>query len=341
MLAQKNIKLIFFFSLVALTAILCFMVLKPFLATIAVALIFSVVLSPLHERLTRLFQGKSGLAAFILTLLVVLVAVSALSFLAANIYQESRNFYVKVQNGETQTLNAIAEAVGGKVQALAPNVELSVQEVTDKIFAWTAAHVAPVASSTANIFFNILIVTISMFFILKDGKSWRSTFLSWSPLDDIHDNEILSRLEVTINSVIRGSLLIAAIQGTLVGVGFFIFGVPEAFLWGTVAAITALIPGVGTSLVLIPGILYLFLTGHNPGAVGLLIWSALIVGMIDNFLAPYLYGKGSKVHPLFMLLSVLGGVSAFGIAGFIFGPVLLSLAMTLIDVYKLIIKKTE
>jgi len=339
MTTYRSPQLIFFFILSIATALLCFLVFKPFIPTLAVAAIFAVVLLPLHERLATTFGNRRGLAALVLTLVIVLFTVSLLSFLAANIYQESKDFYLSVQSGQATSFEETAGVIEDKINSFLPNFKIDVRAITEKVFAWASNHLAPLASSTANIFFKILLATVTMFFLLRDSTHLRKAIVTLSPLKDQHDDEILSRLSVTINSVVRGSLLIATIQGTLVGLGFFLFGVPEAFLWGTVAAVTALIPGVGTALVLTPGILFLFLTGHTGTALGLLVWSVIIVGMVDNFLAPYLYGRGSRVHPLLMLLSVIGGISVFGIAGFIFGPVLVSLAFTLADIYRLVVPK--
>jgi len=116
--------------------------------------------------------------------------------------------------------------------------------------------------------------------------------------------------------------------------------VPSAILWGVIAAITALIPGFGTSLVIIPAILYLFLTGHIVQAVGLVIWGALAVGLIDNFLGPKLVGRGMHLHPLLVILSVLGGAALFGPIGFLLGPLCLGLFLTLFDIYFYLSKKS-
>jgi predicted PurR-regulated permease PerM len=132
----------------------------------------------------------------------------------------------------------------------------------------------------------------------------------------------------------KGSLFIALIQGCLTGIGFAIAGVPNPALWGSVAMISALIPGIGTSLVLIPGILFLFGTGHPGPGFGLLAWGALAVGLIDNFLSPKLLGRGTNLHPLFILFSVMGGLALFGPLGFLFGPLVLSLWSALISIYQ-------
>ena len=118
--------------------------------------------------------------------------------------------------------------------------------------------------------------------------------------------------------------------------GFSIFGVPNPILWGSVAAVAALIPGVGTALVLIPSILYLFFIGETVSASGLLVWGIVAVGLVDNILGPKLVGRGIKLHPFLTLLSILGGISFFGPLGFLFGPLTLSLLFAFLEIYSTI-----
>jgi predicted PurR-regulated permease PerM len=113
-----------------------------------------------------------------------------------------------------------------------------------------------------------------------------------------------------------------------------IFDIPAPAVWGAVAAIAAFIPGIGTSLVIVPGIIYLLLTGNTAYAIGLAIWGAVAVGLIDNVLGPHLVNKGVHIHPFLILVSVLGGLSTFGPIGFILGPLVLALLFALLEVYR-------
>jgi predicted PurR-regulated permease PerM len=176
---------------------------------------------------------------------------------------------------------------------------------------------------------------------LKDGRRFVKSLIALSPLADKYDQQIFDRMTVAINSVLRGQLFVALIQGFLSGLGFYIFGVPNPALWGTVAAVCALVPGVGTSLVLIPVIAYLFLSGSYLPAFGETIWGAFGVGLIDNLLGPTLVGKGARVHPLFILFSVIGGIVLFGPMGFLLGPLTVSLLYALLDIYELLILKPK
>ena len=156
-----------------------------------------------------------------------------------------------------------------------------------------------------------------------------------SPLPDKDDEHILRKLAISIRSVALGTVLTALIQGTLTAIGLSFFGFERAVLWGCIAAIGALIPGIGTSIVFIPAILFLVYTGQYVTAGGVFIWSALAVGLIDNLVGPYLMSRGNKLHPFFILLSVLGGISLFGPIGFILGPVSLTLLLVLLELYSI------
>ena len=128
-------------------------------------------------------------------------------------------------------------------------------------------------------------------------------------------------------------MIIAVIQGASTSIGLAIFGVPNAIIWGMVAAVASLIPGLGTSLIILPAILYLFLNEQTMQAAGLIIWGMTAVGLIDNFLGPKIVGRGMKLHPLLVILAVLGGFAFFGPIGFILGPLTLGMFLALFDIY--------
>ncbi|RJR12807.1 AI-2E family transporter, partial [Candidatus Parcubacteria bacterium] len=160
-----------------------------------------------------------------------------------------------------------------------------------------------------------------------------------SPLKDGDDEIIATRLGSAVLATVKGNLLIGLIQGAMTGLGFLLFGVPNAALWGSVAAVMALVPGLGTAIVILPAAIFLFLTGDTTGAIGLLVWGIAAVGLIDNFLGPRLVGMGLKLHPLAVFLAVLGGLSLFGPIGFLLGPLTLSVCLALIDIYFSLQKK--
>ncbi len=173
-----------------------------------------------------------------------------------------------------------------------------------------------------------------MFYFLKDSTEFKKSIIVFSPLGDENDEKIMTGLTQAINGVIKGSLLIAVVQGVLLGFGLWLFGIPNAALWGVVAGITSLIPTFGTSLVSVPAIIFLFVTGNTAAAVGLLLWAAVLVGLIDNFLGPLVVSRQAKLPSVLILFSVLGGISLLGPVGVLVGPLTISLLYTLIAIYR-------
>jgi predicted PurR-regulated permease PerM len=173
-----------------------------------------------------------------------------------------------------------------------------------------------------------------MFYFLKEGTKWKNIILHFSPLSDESGNKILDKLHIAVNGIIKGYLLIAVVQGVLMGLGLLIFGVPNAALWGVLTAVASLIPTVGTALVSVPAVLFLFILGKNGAAIGLAIWAGALVGTIDNMLSPLFVGKKIAIHPLLVLFSVLGGIALMGPIGILVGPLVISFMYALASVYK-------
>ena len=154
-----------------------------------------------------------------------------------------------------------------------------------------------------------------------------------SPLKDTEDIAIFNRVADSIRAVVTGTVLVAIIQGVLAAVGFSIFGIDRAILWGSIGAFGALLPGIGTAGIMVPAVAYLFYMGTFGSAIGLLVWAIATIVIVDNFIGPNLMSRGSNLHPFIVLVSVLGGVSLFGPIGFILGPVSVSLFMVLLEIY--------
>ncbi len=179
----------------------------------------------------------------------------------------------------------------------------------------------------------------SLFFILKNKTKLVALVKRISPIDAPYDEMALRRIQASINSVLRGSLSIALIEGILYSVAFTLAGIPNPMVWGGLVALAALVPAIGASLVTIPSILYLFINGYTTGGFILLGWSILSIIFIDNALAPILINRGLKLHPIITLLAILGGISFFGPLGFILGPVVVALFVTLLEIYASIHKQ--
>jgi predicted PurR-regulated permease PerM len=337
MVENKKLQTTYFFILFLASAILLYLVYKPFLQVIVIASILAVLLFPVYKRVLILFRGCKTFASLVVVLATTILITTPLYFLGSQILKESQSLYTNVQTNGGPFLTTVTKAIESPIRKISPDFTFNISAYLGDFANFLLKNLGPVLQGTAFVMLEILLTLITLYFFLKNGDEFVGGLIKLSPLDDKYDSEILTSIEKTINSVLKGSLSIAVIQGLLVGAGLYIFQVPNPALWGMVAAFCALIPGMGTAFVTVPSILYLVLIKDTPGAIGLFFWSALLVGTVDNILAPYLYTKGIKIHPLFVFFSVLGGVAYFGPMGFLFGPIVLSAFLAILHIYRLFI----
>ncbi len=317
-------------------AILVYFIVNPFLSPFILAAVFAFLFHPIYEKLLKFFGNKESLAALVTTLFSIVLVLLPVSFLGTQVAQEASDIYRYLVLNGTSGITLKVDELIEQARTFVPVPENF--DVDLKIYAKQGLEIlvqnfGSIFSSFTKMFLNLFVFIMSFYFLLKDGKKLKDYFVDLSPLEDTDDNKVVSKLATAVSAIVKGSLMIGLIQGTLTGIGFALFGVPNAVFWGTVAAISALIPGIGTSIILLPGIVYLFVTGNTFGGVGLLIWGVIAVGLIDNFLNPKLVGSGMKLHPLLVFLSVLGGLAFFGPLGFILGPLSVGVFLVLVDIY--------
>lgn len=330
----------FFFALLAVVGVLTVLIFLPYLSAIILALVCSVVFRPIHNKLLNIFSP--AVSAFMTIIFVAVIIFIPLGFFGLRISTEAQSLYGYITTEGNQAkivmmMNDLVLSVGHKVLGYYPEVSpdsFNIAGYAQSFLSWSFTNLDSIVSNTAKFAFNIFILLIALYYMLRDGGNLKKSIIAMSPLLDAYDEEIFSKLEAAIFSVVRGSLGVSIVQGLLTMLGFWIFGIPNPVLWGSVAAIASLIPGIGTAVVLIPAILYLYLTGSMLAAGGLLVWAILAVGLIDNFLGPYLVQRGVHVHEFLILLSVVGGLSFFGPIGFLLGPLILSLLFALLDIYR-------
>lgn len=330
----------FFFAMLAGILVLAFLVFQPYMVVLSVAAITAVALQPLYKRLVAWLHGSRTIAALLTVLIFVVVLLGPVALMGTRILREAGDLYQEIRLNRDVYLHTIDQAILAPARVWFPTFDFSLNSGIEQALVWLTQHLGAIFSGTANVLLDLLLGVIALFYFLRDGKHFSESFMRLSPLQDQHDRVIMDRLTVAVSSVIKGQLFIALIQGTLTGIGFWMFGVPNPTLWGSVAAVCSLVPGVGTSLILVPGIIVLLVTNQMMPAFGLTLWGGLAVGLIDNLLGPYLVGRGANVHPLWILFGVLGGISLFGPMGFLLGPLLVSLLFALLDIYRIVILRT-
>lgn len=328
----KIIERYFFFGLLLATLVFTFFIFKPFWIVLVLGTCFAIVLYPIYEW----FKNRKlpdWFSAFLTVFFFAIIICGPLFGIGVIVFNQSQDVYYSIVNSDGSKV--FLNSINNKVNDLLPSeINFNANEKASSLISFISNNVAKIFSTTLSTILSFFLMLLTIFYLLKDGARWRKALVKLSPLADADDHKIISRLTQTINGVLKGYLLVALAQGTLMGIGLAIFGVPNPALWGVIAAIVSVIPTVGTTLVSLPAIIFLFLTGHLGGAIGLLIWSVGIVSLIDNILNPFLIGKKINIPPFLILFAVLGGVVLLGPIGLLMGPLVLSLLYTLVSIYR-------
>ncbi|MCC7160343.1 AI-2E family transporter [Candidatus Nomurabacteria bacterium] len=328
----KIIEKYFFFGLLLTTLIFTFFIFRPFWIVLVLGASFAIILYPVHEWLNKKHL-PNWLASFLTLLFFVIVLCIPLFSIGSIVFNQSQNLYHSVINNGNSF--PFINEVGIKINSILPSgVYFDINQKISSLISLFTNNIANIFTATVSALLSFVLMLLAIFYFLKDGNNWRKTILRLSPLSDTDDEKIINKLSQTINGVMKGTLFIAIVQGILMAIGLTIFGVQNAAIWGVVAAITSLIPTVGTAIVSIPAIIFLFVTGYTFSAVGLLVWATIVVGTIDNFLTPYIIGNKISIPPFLILFSVLGGIALLGPVGVLIGPLTVSLLYTLIEMYQ-------
>lgn len=338
-MAASKERTYFLLALLIGSAVLTFFVFRPFIATVALAAVFAVLLRPVEVRIRAGMPRYPSLAAFLTLLIGCLFVLIPLTLLGTLVVGQSGAAFNSLLSGSFNIERA-ALTTGQWLEPHVPGATAFAESFSTQFSAyleqslqWFVGRAGTVITTAFDILLQLIVFLIALYYLLRDGEKLKHFLIRRSPLSDEEGRAIVRQLSLTVNSVVKGTLVIAAIQGFLAGLGYFFFGVPNEFLWGALTAVAALLPGLGTGFVLIPATLYLFLVGNLVGAIGLALWGLLIVSTIDNFLRPYLMSRGAELHPLIVLLSIIGGLAFYGPAGIFLGPLTASFLQAVYVVY--------
>jgi predicted PurR-regulated permease PerM len=313
-------------------AVLVVLVFLPELDAIVLGISVAVLFQPWYVSLKKALHDRSGAAAAIIVLLAVAIILVPLGFLGLQMFSEAQGLYGQLSSGGASAVPTIAW-FRTAIHNWLPSLNIDLTPYVQQVLGFLIGDIGSIFSGVLAAVGTLFLSFFALYYFLKDGSRLRASIVEHGPLPAAHAEEILARLYARAGSVIRGSLLVAALYGVFTGIGFFIFGLPSAILWGVVTAVASFIPGIGVLLIVVPGIVSLYLGGNIVGAIGLLAWLFVMSTTIEAYLRPRLLGGKEKVHPMLMLFAVLGGLSFFGPIGILLGPLALCLLLTLLESY--------
>jgi predicted PurR-regulated permease PerM len=329
----------------AVILLLAFWVFQPFILVFAVAACVALLLDPVQKRLAAALGGRPTLAA---SLLVLVTTVAILVPVLTSLFLLARQAAVFLEWIRVQPLlgpeevQRFWEQLPQRYPGLRRWIELLQAQVTPAL----SGGLAQLAGGANGLLQNVLgrvthavvdlgLFLLMLFFLLRDGGRLKAQLHPVSPFSEEQEHQIFDHLEQTIKGALQAVIVVPVLQGILAGVGFMMFGVPSPFVWGTAVILAATVPVFGSPLGWIPACVYLALQGRTGPALGLLVYGTLIVSGSDNVIKPMLLRGSARIHPLLGFLSIIGGVLAFGVFGFLIGPVVLSLVLSAIRIYRL------
>ena len=339
-----NLRTAFVLLLVVAVTALFLAVAWPFFKPLLLGALLAGLFHPLYRWITRLVGGRASLGAGITLLVLFLLGVGPVSAFLGIVLQQALTMsdqaipWLNQHLGAATAFNA-HEWLVQRFPALAkyvPSQEQLLEQVgaaAKTAGAFLVGFASRMTATTAVFLLNSFVMLYAMFFFFRDGDKILERIFYYTPLSDEDETRMLTQFASITRATVKGTLLIGVIQGTLAGIAFRVAGIEGAALWGTIMTILAIVPGIGAALVWVPAVVILFLTEQHVTAILLAAWCAAVVGTVDNFLRPMLVRRDAKMPDLLILIGTLGGLFLFGPIGFIVGPIVCGLFLTVWDIY--------
>ncbi len=319
-------------------------ILLPFYGAILWGTVIATLFVPLHRRLLASTGQRRNLAAFLTVLIIIAIVILPMTLIAASLTREAAGVYEKVQSGEmdpARFFKQVYDASPAWASTLLHSFGLeSLGAVQAKLSAglmagsqYIATQVLSIGQSTFDFIANLFVMLYLLFFLLRDEKTLSRRIRDAIPLQAEHRQAFLLKFSIVIRATVKGDMLVALVQGTLGGLIFWFLGISVPLLWAVMMAFFSLLPAIGAGLIWIPVAVYLLATGEIWQGVVLIIFGALVIGLIDNFLRPILVGNDTKMPDYVVLISTVGGLATFGLNGLVIGPVIAALFIAAWDIF--------
>jgi predicted PurR-regulated permease PerM len=317
--------------LLAVSALALGWILLPFYGAILWAIIIAVLFVPIYRSLLSRLRQRRNLAAGLVMLLVLVVGVLPFALVTASLAREASVVYQLVESGEWNPalyLRGLFDALPAWIAALLKRAGVvdfdQLQRQLTTALAQGSQFIATqafgIGIDTFGFVASLGVTLYLAFFLVRDGDELARSAEMALPVPPQFKPELVARFMAVVRATVKGSLLIACIQGLLGGIAFWLMGIKGALLWAVVMAFLSLLPMIGAGLVWLPAAAYLFITGSVWQALALVAYGVFVIGLADNLLRPMLVGKDAGMPDYVVMITTLGGMAVFGINGFIIGP---------------------
>jgi predicted PurR-regulated permease PerM len=331
---------LFLLALATLALYFCYVIARPFLTPVFLAVVIAIVFHPIQVRVQSRFRGRNAAALISTTLVVIVLVVPAIG-LGVVVSREVHGLYRLLDERSAQqggwnpyAMHIVDRLLGWAGQYIdIKSLDMRgallrwLEQISRVLFSW-GAHVL---SNILTLFAEAVIAFFTLFFLFREGGSIALRAASVLPLRTDQVDRLFTGINNSIIANVYGCLAVGVAQGTLLSLGFWVLGLPSPVLWGLVTALFSLIPIIGSAAVWGPAVIVLMVAEHWWKGLILLGWGAAVVGQIDGLVRPYVIGQRAKMHTLLVFFALLGGVETFGVMGLFIGPVALAITLVVLE----------
>jgi predicted PurR-regulated permease PerM len=338
---DKRLSLVFLLLITAVTLYLSFAIARPFLTPILTATLLAIASYPMFQRLCKSVKSRTG-AALLATLIVLIAILLPAVLIIEKLAHETTDLYAWLNEKKTleggwreyassivdPPLSWVSSRTGMSQEQLRETALGRLQSFSAALFDWARSLVVNLGATIVD----TVIMLLTLFFLLRDGELIRNRIGSILPIEKRRFDQLVQTIATSIAANLYGVVAVAGAQATLGAIGYTIAGLPSVMLWSVATFLLSMIPLAGAASVWVAGSLYLLAVGSWGKAVFLAAWGAGIISTADNIVRPWVLSGKVKLHTLLIFFSLLGGVKAFGIIGLFIGPIIVSVAMALLEI---------
>jgi predicted PurR-regulated permease PerM len=345
---KSSFNTLFLISVLVLTGVLVYQIFKPFVLSLLLAFVFYQFFKDWYQRMLAKIPQRKGLLALLFCSLIFLIFFIPLVLISTVVVNQVGDFYQFLGDKNLEKIVSSSQewSVPAKLKPflgdLSFNSALASKEITSglkQLGGLTLTMIKKTYEGAASFIFLTFTMFFALYYLFKDGEKGLNKIMELIPLKDKQEELLLNKFVSISKATLKGSLVIAILQGFLMGLAFWAAGVTSPAFWGLLTMVFSLIPLFGSGIIWFPAAIILFILGNFGSGLFILLFGSLVVASIDNFLRPKLVGRETSLHPLLVFFSTLGGIGLFGMIGFLVGPVILVLFISLLEIYRLEFKK--
>jgi predicted PurR-regulated permease PerM len=338
----------FFYIILLIFMALFFWLCWTYVSSIVLALLIASALYPLYSRLKGLFKLKDATASLIMTILIILVLIIPVGGFVGTLSKEAFEFYGRTR--DSVSMQKIQQVLQGdslwakrirragefaNIRLTAESIQQLAASIGKNVGLFLSRQLTSFASNMLSFLIHFFLMMLIIYYIFKDGNRLKSYILELLPFPEGQQKLVADKFSEVGRAVILGNTVSSIIEGILGGFGFFIFGLGSPFLWGTVIGIMGFLPMVGPSAVFIPAAVIILIHGKTGLALGFLIYSVVYTSIVEYIIKPRFIGKGMQMNSILVFFGILGGLKLFGVLGIIYGPLIITILLSLLEIYRL------